>query len=96
MKCLVLLFAVCLVAATPAGAFDGGWGEDRWEYEAPDFPEPTTREPVDPYDFLPRNHWESVERQYENQQYRSRYGGCANMYDNNPAAKEMCLRGLGR
>lgn len=96
MQCLVLLFAVCLVAASPVGAFDGGWGEDRWEYEEPDWPEPTAREPVDPDDYLPRGHEESVRRQYENQQYRSRYGGCANMYDNNPAAKKACLDSLGR
>ena len=57
---------------------------------------PTTRASVDPGDFLPRGHEESFQREYENHQYRRRYGSCANMYDNNSAAKEACLQGLGR
>ena len=99
LKPLLVIGALCLVAS-PVGAWDDDYEHWGQRYESPlndpPFSTPTAREPVDPYDFLPRGHWESVERQYENQQYRSRYGGCANMYDNNPAAKEMCLKGLGR
>ena len=96
MKFLILSLVACLVLPLSATAFDGGWGEERWEYEEPDFPAPTAREPVNPYDYLPRGFEAQRQREYENQQYRSRYGGCANMYDNNPAAKEACLQGLGR
>lgn len=98
MRIAVMMVAGCLVAS-PVSGFDGGWGErspdpyaDYWASEQPS----TTRPPVNPYDYLPDGHEESVQHQYENQQYRSRYGSCANMYDNNPAAKEMCLKGLGR
>ena len=88
MRFLAVFFVACL-AATPVGAFafEGGWGEPSPEAVEPwpNFEEdydvwaPTVRPPVGPDDFLPRGHEENFRRQYENQQYRWRYGGCANM-----------------
>ena len=93
--------------SAPIRRAQSGWG-DGWGEPTPDpyadswssdifKPTPTP----DPYDTArdvleQSGIGEGFEREYENRQYRSRFGGCANMYDNNPAAKEMCLKGLGR
>ena len=100
MRFLTVFFVACLVAS-PVSAY--GWDEpargavDPW----PNFEEdydvwaPTARDRSNRWqDYAPDG--AAFQREYENQQYRSRYGGCANMYDNNPAAKEACLQGLGR
>ena len=99
MKIAVMMVAMCLMAS-PVGAFEDGWGTqpDPWPNFEQDYDvwAPTTRESVNPYDYLPPGFEAQRQQEYENQQYRSRYGGCSNMYDHNPAAKEACLQGLGR
>ena len=100
MRIAVMMVAVCLIVS-PVSAFDGGWGE---RYQAPGsdysplndplFSTPTTREPVDPYDFLPRGHEEAFQREYENRQEYMRRAPCANSFDNNPARKAECWESI--
>lgn len=97
----LLVVSVCLVLPVSAGAWGEGWGErspDPYEelWNRYDFSAPTAREPVDPYDYLPYGHEEQAQREYNNRQRYNEQVTCALMFDANPAAKEMCLKGLGR